>query len=221
MGYTYIALGGLVPLKTKDILACLRQIDEIRQPGVRLHLLGVTRTEQVESVGTYGVASFDSTSPLRKAFKDDRDNYYTLDRTYTAVRIPQVEGNPRLQRRIRAGQVSHDAARHLELECLATFKAFDAGTASMEHLLEVLHRYEELYDPGADRRDVYRETLEAMAWKSCPCEVCRTLGYHVILFRGAERSRRRGFHNLWVFYRQLHRELGFAVEDTCQSAVAS
>jgi hypothetical protein len=28
------------------------------------------------------------------------------------------------------------------------------------------------------------------------------------LFRGAERNRRRGFHNLWVFYRRLQRELG-------------
>lgn len=213
MGYSYIAVGGLVPLKTKDILASLQAIHAIRKRETRLHLLGVTRTDQVESFAAYGVVSFDSTSPLRQAFKDDRDNYYTLDRTYTAIRIPQVEGNPRLQRRIRAGQVSHDEARRLEQECLVTFKAFDVGATSIEHLLEVLHEYEELYDPGADRRVVYRETLEAEAWRTCPCEVCRALGYHVILFRGAERNRRRGFHNLWVFYRRLHRELGHEVED--------
>ncbi len=220
MGYTYIAVGGLVPLKTRDILACLREIDSVRRPETRLHLLGVTRTDQVESFESYGVVSFDSTSPLRQAFKDDRDNYYTLDRTYTAIRIPQVEGNPRLQRSIRAGQVAHDAARWLEQECLATFKAFDSGAAPMEHLLERLHQYEELYDPGADRRKVYRETLEAAPWKDCPCEVCRALGYHVVLFRGAERNRRRGFHNLWVFYRRLHRELGLADEVASRSAVA-
>jgi hypothetical protein len=221
MGYEYIAVGGLVPLKTKDILSCLEAIKAVRRPETRLHLLGVTRTDQVESFAAYGVVSFDSTSPLRQAFKDDRDNYYTLDRAYTAIRIPQVEGNPRLQRRIRAGQVSHEAARRLEQECLATFKAFDSGTTSIEHLLEVLHHYEELYDPGADRRAVYRETLEVEAWKSCPCEVCRALGYHVILFRGAERNRRRGFHNLWVFYRRLHRELGHEVETACQTTIAS
>jgi hypothetical protein len=208
MGYTYIAVGGLVPLKTKDILTCLRAIDAVRRQGTRLHLLGVTRTDQVESFAAYGAISFDSTSPLRQAFKDDHDNYYTLDRAYTAIRVPQVEGNPRLQRRIRAGQVSHDDARRLEQECLAVFKAFDARTTSLEHLLDVLHQYEELYDPGTDRRLVYRETLETEAWKHCPCEICRALGYHVILFRGAERNRRRGFHNLWVFYRRLRRELG-------------
>ncbi len=221
MGYSYIAVGGLVPLKTRDILTCLGAIDAVRRPATRLHLLGVTRTDQVESFAAYGAVSFDSTSPLRQAFKDDRDNYYTLDRTYTAIRIPQVEGNPRLQRQIRAGQVSHDAARRLEQECLAVFKAFDAGSTSLEHLLDVLHQYEELYDPGADRRLVYRETLEAEAWKRCPCEVCQALGYHVILFRGAERNRRRGFHNLWVFYRRLQRELGRADEVLTRSAVAS
>jgi hypothetical protein len=220
IGYTYIAVGGLVPLKTRDILTCLRAIDAVRRPETRLHLLGITRTDQVESFATYGAISFDSTSPLRQAFKDDRDNYYTLDRTYTAIRVPQVEGNPRLQRLIRAGQVSHDAARRLEQECLAVFKAFDARRTSLEHLLDVLHQYEELYDPGADRRLVYRETLEAEEWKHCQCEVCRTLGYHVILFRGAERNRRRGFHNLWVFYRRLHRELGRADEVSSRSAVA-
>jgi hypothetical protein len=221
IGYKYIAVGGLVPLKTKDILSCLEAIKAVRKPGTQLHLLGVTRTDQVESFAAYGVVSFDSTSPLRQAFKDDRDNYYTLDRTYTAIRIPQVEGNPKLQRRIRAGQISHDAARRLEQECLATFKTFDSGATSIEHLLEVLHRYEALYDPGADRSAVYRDTLEAEAWKNCPCEVCRALGYHVILFRGAERNRRRGFHNLWVFYRRLHRELGLELEDAHQSALAS
>jgi hypothetical protein len=221
MGYKYIAVGGLVPLKTKDILACLHAISDVRRPETRLHLLGVTRTRQVGSFAAYGVVSFDSTSPLRQAFKDDRDNYYTPERTYSAIRIPQVEGNPRLQRRIRAGQVPHENAHKLEQECLTTFKAFDEGKSSIEHLLEVLHRYEELYDPGADRRAIYRETLEAEAWKHCPCEVCRALGYHVILFRGAERNRRRGFHNVWVFYRRLHREIGLETENTAQRAVAS
>lgn len=221
MGYTYIAVGGLVPLKTRDILACLRAINAVRRPETRLHLLGVTRTDQVGSYDHYGVASFDSTSPLRQAFKDDRDNYYTLDRAYTAIRIPQVEGNPRLQRRIRAGQVAHDAARRLEQECLATFKAFDSGAASIEQLLDKLHQYEELYDPGADRRKVYRETLETAPWKDCSCEVCQALGYHVILFRGAERNRRRGFHNLWVFYRRLHRELGLEEAVASRNVVAS
>jgi hypothetical protein len=62
--------------------------------------------------------------------------------------------------------------------------------------------------------------LAAKPWSSCPCDVCRTLGYHVILFRGAERNRRRGFHNLWVFYRRLRRELGLPIPAAGDARVA-
>ena len=52
------------------------------------------------------MTSFDSTSAFRQAFKDDKDNYHTADRTYTALRVPQVDGNPKLKARIQAGRVS-------------------------------------------------------------------------------------------------------------------
>jgi hypothetical protein len=220
MGYRYIAVGGLVPLKTPEILGCLEAINTVRRADTRLHLLGVTRTDEIDTFAAYGAVSFDSTSPLRQAFKDDRDNYYTLDRTYMAIRVPQVDGNPRLLRRISAGQVRQEEARRLEEACLRSFRAFDAGLTSTEDLVTVLHEYEELYDPGADRRVVYRDTLQAQPWRLCPCDVCGTIGYHVILFRGAERNRRRGFHNIWTFYRRLRRALGLDVSAADGSAVA-
>jgi hypothetical protein len=74
MGYDYIALGGMVPLKSQDILRCLEAIQVERHPRTRLHLLGVTRTGHLPEFSRLGVASFDSTSPLRQAFKDARDN---------------------------------------------------------------------------------------------------------------------------------------------------
>ena len=55
--------------------------------------------------------------------------------------------------------------------------------------------------------DVYRKVLDQKPWKKCPCDVCHDLKHHVILFRGAERNRRRGFHNIWTFYRRLNTEL--------------
>ena len=67
----------------------LEAIDEVREPRRRLHLLGVTRTEQVASFQRYGVTSFDSTSPFRQAFKDDRDNFHGADRTWIALRVPR------------------------------------------------------------------------------------------------------------------------------------
>lgn len=207
MGYRYIALGGMVPLKTKDILRCLAEIDSVRNPGTKLHLLGVTRTENVLAFLGHGVASFDSTSPLRQAFKDDKDNYYSESKNFVAVRIPQTDANPSLQRRIRAGQVDHDLARTLEKECLAIVSKYAAGRVGLDAALRKLAEYQHQFDPAHDYTSEYKETLSAKPWENCPCDICRSLGHHVVLFRGAERNRRRGFHNLFVFYRKLQRRL--------------
>jgi hypothetical protein len=213
MGYRYIAVGGMVPLKTTEILSSLQAIDEVRQPNVHLHLLGVTRIEQVSKFARCGVVSFDSTSPLRQAFKDDKDNYYTMDRTFTALRVPQVEANPSLLRLIKAGEVSQPAARKCEQACLVALRAFDEDKASVDEVITVLREYETLYDAGGrDHSVAYRETLDARPWTRCACDVCIKLGHHVALFRGAERNRRRGFHNVWIFYRRLRRELGLPVD---------
>jgi hypothetical protein len=208
IGYRYIALGGLVPLKTTEILAVLEAVAPVRQPGVRLHLLGVTRPEIVPSLSSYGVVSFDSTSPLRQAFKDGKDNYHTLDRCYVAVRVPQVEANPSLLRATQSGRISQGHARELERGCLEALRRYDEGTGDIEETLRWLGEYETLVDPKRTRISQYREVLEAQPWKSCPCRICRSLGHHVILFRGAERNRRRGFHNVWVARQRLDRSLG-------------
>jgi hypothetical protein len=205
MGYEAIALGGMVPLKSQEILMCLEEIQRVRRPGTRLHLLGVTRPEHLQEFARLGVTSFDSTSPLRQAFKDARDNYYLENLRYTALRIPQVEGNLGMQRRIACGAVSQEQARRLERDCLEAMKRFEQGRRTVGQVLKVLLEYEQLYDPEAkkDYAEAYEKTLREAPWRRCPCEVCQELGHHVIIFRGAERNRRRGFHNVWTFYRQL------------------
>jgi hypothetical protein len=213
LGYRYIALGGMVPLKTNEILESLAAIHEVRGSQTRLHLLGVTRPEQMSRFGEYGVVSFDSTSPLRQAFKDSEDNYYWWNRTFTAVRIPQVEGNPGLQRAIKSGRIRQEEAQRLERASLEAMSRFSERRCSLDEALTVLLEYEALYDPRGDHSKPYREVLEARPWEECGCKVCRSLGHHVILFRGAERNRRRGFHNLWVFYRQMRKQLGLALPE--------
>lgn len=207
MGYTYIALGGMVPLKTPEILACLEAISRVRQLGTRFHLLGVTRLERLGTFQGFGVVSFDSTSPLRQAFKDADDNYYMPERNYTAIRVPQVDANPKLQRLILSGKVSQSRARALEQECLATLRNFEQRRASISETLAILRAYEEVHSPTQDHTEPYREVLTDRPWEQCGCDVCKHLGIHVMLFRGAERNRRRGFHNLFIFYRRLQREI--------------
>ena len=203
MGYDYIALGGMVPLRTIEILASLEAIKQVRRPKTKLHLLGISRLENLEAFESAGVYSFDSTSSLKRAFMHDRENYHTTERSYTAVRIPQVEGNNQLKKLILAGEVDFGVARKLELACFDGVLAFDKGNLGVESLLELLREYESLWHGQKDDSVHYRATLEDKPWKNCHCTVCRKLGIHVVIFRGAERNRSRGFHNLHVLRERL------------------
>jgi hypothetical protein len=208
MGYSYIALGGMVPLKSHEIMSVLEAVSEKRKPQTRLHLFGVTRLDHVREFASHGVVSFDSTSPLRQAFKDDRDNYYAPDRTYVAIRVPQVDVNPKMKIKVLSGEVNQGDAFRLETKCLKALDEFDRGRHRREDLLQVLHEYQQLF--GAERKSnsaAYEELLKEKPWKKCPCAICRELGIHVVIFRGAERNRRRGFHNLFVTYETLKTKL--------------
>ncbi|MFO7567829.1 MAG: tRNA-guanine transglycosylase DpdA [Enhygromyxa sp.] len=207
IGYEYIAIGGVVPLKTEKLVRVLDAVNEIRKPKTKLHLLGVTRLERIVDFRSFGVRSFDSTSPLRRAWMDNKVNYFTPDGSYTALRVPQVDGNVRLQKRIRSGEVKQEHALKAEQKCLTYLAEFDAGKRSESSVLKALLDYEKIHDPDGDRSEPYREVLADRPWKDCACEVCTSLGHHVIMFRGAERNRRRGFHNIHVFYQQLQQEL--------------
>ncbi len=207
MGYKYIGLGGMVPLKTDEIISCLQGANEVRKRSTRFHLFGVTRPLQIGRFQDFGVVSFDSTSPLRQAFKHDRENYYTLEGTYSAIRVPQVEGNQSLQQRIVAGEIDQREARRLEQACIKALRAYDGGVSPLSEVLALLREYDCLFDGRKDRTEDYREVLLNRPWKSCPCAICQHIGIDIILFRGAERNRRRGFHNVFVTYKRLQNEL--------------
>jgi hypothetical protein len=99
-------------------------------------------------------------------------------------------------------------------------KRFDAGEMKMPEVLDVLEQYEECYSSdSSSHRDQYATTLDARPWKACACDVCKTLGHHVILFRGAERNRRRGLHNTWTFYRRVQRQTASVTSSTKKSRV--
>lgn len=208
IGYRRIALGGLVPQKTGEINAVLSAVNDLRDRRTQIHLLGITRPSNMKVFQSLGVTSFDSTSPFRQAFKDDRDNYHTDGRTFTALRVPQVDGNPKLKARILAGEVDQTRARDLERQCLDRLVEFDRGEISAGSVLDALRTYEQLHDGRRDRSVAYLETLEASPWKECGCGICETVGIQVMVFRGTERNKRRGFHNIYVFSERLQKEFG-------------
>jgi len=91
----------------------------------------------------------------------------------------------------------------LEQRCLSLLWAYNQDKASCEDVLEAVLRYNRLTGDVEDRRDSYERTLRERPWRACRCDICRAIGIQVIIFRGNDRNRRRGFHNAWVFYQRL------------------
>jgi len=205
IGYQRIALGGMVPLKTAEILACLAVIDEVRDPNTQFHLLGISRCDDVPTFAGHGVTSFDSTSPFRQAFKDDRDNYYTPTYNYIALRVPQVDGNAKLKARIRSGEISQGHAMSLERTALSRLRQYEADQIDVDPVLKALADYSAVWDGKADRGEQYRKTLMDRPWRDCSCDLCKEVGIEIVIFRGSERNKRRGFHNLYVFEQRLRK----------------
>jgi hypothetical protein len=205
MGYKRIAMGGMVPLRTPDILSTLKCVKKELRKGVELHLLGVTRVSEMPLFMGYGVTSFDSTSPFFQSFKDATDNYYSNDQTYVAIRIPQVDGNATMKKLIVAGHIDQNSAIKMEQKALDMLRKYAARRAKLEPTLTAILEYEALMPKRKDHEAQYRRTLQDRPWEKCDCGICQEVGVEVIIFRGSERNKRRGFHNLAVFRDRMDR----------------
>ena len=51
----------------------------------------------------------------------------------------------------------------------------------------------------------YRTTLADRPWKKCGCAICKQAAIDIIIFRGSNRNKRRGIHNLAVYKNHLER----------------
>ena len=100
-----------------------------------------------------------------------------------------------------------EKVRKLEDEALAQVRAYAAKDTSLAAAIGAVCDYETLITGAPARRDDYHRTLAARPWESCDCGICQTAGVEVILFRGTERNKRRGFHNLKIFRERLDRTL--------------
>jgi hypothetical protein len=148
---------------------------------------------------SYGVTTFDSTSPFFQAFKDSTDNYYSGNSTYVAIRIPQVDGNATLKKLIISGRIDQSEAIKRERHALNAVRNYAERKCTVEDAVSAVMDYESLVMVRTDRSEQYRRTLSARPWENCTCGICDQVGVEVIIFRGSERNKRRGFHNLAVF----------------------
>lgn len=224
MGYRYLAIGGLVPLKVDaihDVLATLRRAIK---PETDIHLLGFAKADDIQHFTGYGITSFDSTSPLIRAFKDAKANYYVEKsggglEYYAAIRIPQATENARLIQGTKRGLFSPEDLLRREEKALQAIRAFDKQQISKDGALDLLTDYLRFLTLGskdseeqqakaiAKQRALMSRTLEAKPWQHCECSICQDIGVEVIIFRASNRNKRRGFHNLGVYHKHVQRIL--------------
>ena len=220
MGYDYLALGGTVPLRIEQISAILERVRERVGSHVRLHVLGFGKIDHVDVLRRHGVASFDTTSPLLRAFKDGRRNYFVAQPDgsvgyHIAIRIPDAIDNPKLLRQAKRGRLDQESLLRLERRALKEVRAFGRGGSSPEEAVEATLAYGRyaLWDEGRTKeqnetrlqtlRRSYSAALRERPWEHCECRVCREIGVEVMIFRASNRNKRRGMHNLHVFTQQL------------------
>ena len=194
-GFDYIGLGGLVRRTTKFIERVLTEVgSEIKRelrnrnfkkgfsPRIGVHLFGIARENLFDKMVESGVTSFDSASPLRKAWTSSIGNYMLNRTLYTAIRIPY----PRDDEEILFNKVWENLRR------------FEEGSLNSDELIENLKSYAP--QKITSRENEIKKTLLEKPWEKCDCPLCKEIGLHICIFRGCERNMRRGFHNVYHFY---------------------
>lgn len=228
MGYGYLALGGMVPLKVPQIKMALQAVRDAA-PDVRLHVLGFAKADNIREFEGFGIDSFDTTSPVLRAFKDAKANYFLRGddggmEYYTAIRIPQAIVHRDLNNLSRSGLVLQEDLQIMEADALRAVRGYAAGLVGLGAALDAVMAYA---DAGIDDGDAraegarstlpgaaskaglrarYERTLLSRCWERCACRACSEIGVEVVLYRGRQRTQRRGFHNLET-YHSLVRDL--------------
>jgi hypothetical protein len=221
MGYNYLAVGGMVPLQSPQIMAALSSIRSAVGDEVRLHVLGFAKAEEISSFGKFNITSFDSTSPLLRSFKDSRRNYYDFNEGdgisyYSAIRVPQSTENKILKYLSAEGIYRQEDLQIREANALDALREYDDARITKEDVLQAVMDYSTPLLIGRDTnltpkelvklsvlRQRYDHTLTDMPWKKCLCEVCKSIGIEVMVFRASNRNKRRGFHNLYAYHRHI------------------
>lgn len=208
LGYKRIALGGLARDSSEKIFEILKGISPIIPDSeFRIHLFGVARDMRtMYAFHKLGVTSFDSASPLRRAWLGSGHNYHTVEgEHFTAIRIPEAkETAGRVKKMLLEGKREFEQYKLLEQEALTALREFSRKKISIDEALEQILKYDELLGEKRESHEVmYREVLERSPWQHCECAICKKIGIDVIVFRGNNRNRRRGFHNTFVYYSQV------------------
>lgn len=212
-GVRHLAFGGLVrsptPFITSLIEELLKKIKESQVIPAYLHFFGLARFslfprfQEFEELDIQ--IGFDSASYLRKAWLSSPStqlNYLSLERGgYAAIRIPFW--TRKLSKKKETPREKVESIQKLEQECLVKLRMYGKDEIDIESVLQSLSRFNAELGGKPELINFYKRTLQEKPWKECDCPICRSIGIEVVIFRGNNRNRRRGFHNTYVFYEIL------------------
>ena len=213
LGYRHLAIGGLVPLPDalveKIVIKVMAVVAELK-PRPWVHLFGVFRPKLQARFKELKVDSFDSATYFRKAWLRSDQNYLAANgKWYAALRVPMTSDGRTRKRLEDCGldlaDLEIQEARVMKLLC-----EFDRDNASVPEVLDALIEYDERLTRSSDVRSLratYEQTLKDRPWRSCDCPFCKQVGIHVLIFRGANRNKRRGAHNTLMLYGSLEERL--------------
>ena len=213
-GITAFAFGGLARRPTSFITNLTKRMKkslETKKDVSKIHFFGLARPslfkEFADLEGKGVEVTFDSASFLRRAWLSAQNNYFTLEgKAYSAIRIPQIGRRSGLRGKNKpSSEIDEKQLRELERIALSQMRQYAENKTCIISVLTSLENYENAL--GRNRfqqlKDYYIETLRDRPWEKCDCPICSTIDVEVIIFRGNNRNRRRGFHNVWLFYQMF------------------
>ncbi len=212
LGYRHLAIGGLVPLSdqaVEEIVTSVMTVVSQLKPRPWVHLFGIFRPKLQVRFRELGVDSFDSASYFRKAWLRSDQNYLaTNGKWYAALRVPMTSDG-RTRKKLEDAGCDIELLERQEKQVLKLLSDYGRHAVAAKSVLEALTEYDESLTRKSDARSLrakYLRTLLDRPWESCDCPFCRETGIHVLIFRGANRNKRRGAHNTLMLYGSLERE---------------
>lgn len=209
LGYRHIAIGGLVPRADKQVAdvvtAVMKSVDDLPERPW-MHLFGIYRPKLQQLFRSLRIDSFDSATYFRKAWLRSDQNYLGADgEWYAAIRVPMTTDG-RTLRKLEHCEIDIEELREEESSVLSLLSSYGREEAGIEEVLEAILGYDAHLTRNSESgsmREKYRRTLEKRPWEACDCNFCRDIGIHMLIFRGANRNRRRGAHNTLQLYESL------------------
>jgi hypothetical protein len=106
--------------------------------------------------------------------------------------------------------ISREQLGDLEKAAYKAIKEYVHEPEKPENALSAVMAYDRLLvrsSKGEENLEArYKLTLTEKPWEKCKCEICQKQGVDVLIFRGTNRNKRRGYHNTWTFRNTFMKE---------------